>query len=52
MVFCGTLVCTGGVLMKEYVDFILKKEKKPIDMVKLYKKIEKIKQIHNQKFLF
>ena len=37
--------------MKEYVDLILKKEKKSIDMVKLYKKIEKIKQLEDPKYV-
>ena len=36
--------------MKEYVDFVLKKEKKPVDMVKLYRKIEKIKQLEDSSY--
>lgn len=31
--------------MKDYIDFVLKKEKKPVEIVKLYKSIEKMKQL-------
>ena len=31
--------------MKEYIDFVLKKEKKPVDIEKLYRKIEKLKML-------
>ena len=35
--------------MKEYVDLVLRKEKKSVDITKLYRKIEKIKQIERKK---
>ena len=36
--------------MKEYIDFVLKKEKKPVDIEKLYRKIEKLKMLEDPNY--
>jgi len=36
--------------LKEYIDFVLKKEKKPVDIEKLYRKIEKIKMLEDSNY--
>ena len=37
--------------MKEYVDFVLKKEKKPVDIEKIYEKVESLKKIIDSNYV-
>ena len=36
--------------MKEFIDYILKKEKKPVDLEKIYEKIEVLKQMEDSDY--
>lgn len=36
--------------MKEFIDYILKKEKKPVDLEKIYEKVEELKKIEDSSY--
>jgi ribonuclease R len=41
----------GGILLKDYIDYVLKKEKKPVEIEKIYKVIEEKKKQVDPKYV-